>query len=85
METLKEGTDSRYHVITADSSYLIDLDRMVIRLAPRTENADGALLRRNDELVTLLQIVRNSVGQSMQIIVDLHVLGIPRTARTTTQ
>ena len=84
METLMDSTDGRYRVTTADSSYLIDLDRMVIRRAPRSEDVDGALLRRDDELVTLLHIFQCSVGQSMQLLVDLHVLGIPYTARTTT-
>ena len=84
MQTLMDSTEGAYRVVTTDSSYLVDLDRMVIRRVPRTEDVDGSLLRRDDELVTLLQTVECSVGAPMLLLVDLHVLGVPFTTRTTT-
>lgn len=84
MDTLMDSTDGAYRVVTTDSSYLVDLDRMVIRRTPRSQDPDGTLLRRDDELVALLQIVECSVGALMRLLVDLHVLGAPFTARTTT-
>lgn len=79
-----DGTDGANLVVTTDSSYLVDLDRMVVRRTQRSQDPDGSHLRRDDELVTLLQIVEWSVGAPMRLLVDLHVLGVPFTARTLT-
>jgi hypothetical protein len=80
-----DSIGGRYEVTTASSSYLIDLDRQVIRRLPRTGSPEGSLLRRDDELVTLLQIVECSIGRRMILLIDLHVAGVPFTTRVSTE
>lgn len=80
-----DSVGGRYEVTTASSSYVIDLDRQVIRRLPRTGNPEGSLLRRDDELVTLLQIVECSIGRRMILLIDLHVAGVPFTTRVSTE
>lgn len=84
MESLMDSTTGAYRVTTSASTYLIDLDRMVIRRSPRTENPDGSLLRRDEELITLLRLAECTVGRQMLLYIDLHVLGVPYTARGST-
>ena len=84
MESLMDCTDGAYLVTTAASTYLIDLDRKVIRRAPRTQDAEGSLLRRDEELVTLLELRECTVGKRMELILDLHVHGVPCTWRQST-
>lgn len=79
-----DSTQGAYRVTTASSSYLVDLDRMVVRRFPRTGNSEGSLLRRDDELVTLLDIGECTVGRRMILLIDLHVIGIPFTVRAST-
>ena len=80
-----DSVGGRYEVTTAASSYLIDLDRQVLRRLPRTGNPEGSLLRRDDELVTLLRVVECSVGRRMILLIDLHVAGVPFTTRVSTE
>ncbi|WP_134542250.1 hypothetical protein [Terrimesophilobacter mesophilus] len=80
-----DSIGGRYEVTTASSSYLIDLDRQVIRRLPRTGSPEGSLLRRDDELITLLEVIECSVGRRMILLLDLHVFGVPFTARFATQ
>lgn len=86
MHTLMDSTAGAYRVLTKSSEYLIDLDREALRRIP----GDGAgefevaLLRRDIELVTLLEIVECTVGVPMSLVIDLHVLGVPFTFRNTT-
>ncbi|WP_148040163.1 hypothetical protein [Cryobacterium tepidiphilum] len=79
-----DSTHGAYRVVTAASRYLIDLDRMVVRREPRAENPEGSLLRRDDELITLLDILDCTVGRPMRLHIDLHVLGVPSTLRCST-
>ena len=80
-----DSVGGRYEVTTAASSSLIDLDRQVLRRLPRTGNPEGSLLRRDDELVTLLRVVECSVGRRMILLIDLHVAGVPFTTRVSTE
>jgi hypothetical protein len=57
---------------------------MVVRRFPRTEHPEGALLRRDDELITLIGISECTVGRPMFIHIDLHVVGVAFTARGST-
>ena len=84
MDTLMDSTTGAYRVATATSTYEIDLDRMVLRRDPRTEDADGALLRRDDELITLVSVLDCTVGHPMELLIDLHVVGVEFTARHST-
>lgn len=84
MESLMDSVNGAYRVTTAASSYVLDLDRMVIRRAPRTGDPGGSLLRRDEELITLLEVLECSVGRPMALMVDLHVVGVPYTARIST-
>lgn len=79
-----DSTTGAYRVITRASTYVIDLDRRVIRRTPRTGDADGSLLRRDDELVMLIEIIECTVGRRLVMLLDLHVLGVPATARAST-
>lgn len=85
MQTLMDAVAGAYRVVTVASTYLIDLDRAVIRREPRTGHPEGALLRRDEELVTLLEIIECSVDRPMTLLLDLHVLGVPYTARYATR
>ena len=84
MDSLMDTTTGAYRVITVASTYLIDLDRAVIRREPRTGDSEASLLRRDEELVTLLEIIECSVGRPMTLLLDLHVFGVPFTARYAT-
>jgi len=84
MFSLMDSKDGAYRVVTGASRYVIGLDRMVVRREPRTENPDGSLLRRDDELITLLGILDCTVGRPMQLHIDLHVLRVPFTLRCST-
>ena len=84
MDTLMDSTAGVYRVATAASTYEIDLDRMVLRRDPRTEDTDGALLRRDDELITLVAVIECTVGHPMELLIDLHVVGVEFTTRHST-
>lgn len=81
MQTLMDSTTGAYLVTTAASTYLIDLDRRVIKRTPRTHHDEGLLLRRDDELVMLVGLRECTVGQHLEMILDLRVLGAPGTFR----
>lgn len=85
IETLLDSTDGVYKVTTAASTYVIDLDHMVLRRMPRTEDTDRALLRRDDELITLLGIAECTVGRPMTLHIDLHVVGVAFSTRGSTR
>lgn len=55
MKTLMDSNSGAYLVTTDASTYLVDLDRRVIRRT-RTQNVDGWLLRRDDELVMFVEL-----------------------------
>lgn len=80
-----DSVGGRYEITTAASSYLIDLDRQVLRRLPRTGNPEGSLLRRDDQLVALLRVVECSVGRQMILLIDLHVVGVPYTTGMSTE
>lgn len=82
--SLMDSTEGAYRITTAASTYLIDLDRMVLRRIPRSQDPNGALLRRDDELITLIGITECTVGRPMQLDIDLHVLGVEFTTRGST-
>ena len=59
----------------------------MLQVAPSTYEArdpDGALLRRDDELITLLGISECTVGRPMLMHIDLHVVGVAFTTRGST-
>ena len=80
-----DSATGAYRVTTLSSTYEIDLDRMVFRRIPRTGGPDGALLRRDEELVMLLAIDDCTVGRRMSLRIDLNVLGVPFTTRNATE
>lgn len=84
MDTLMDSTSGAYRVVTEASTYLIDLDRGVLRRLPRTGNEQGSLLRRGDELITILNVIECTVGRAMKLMIDLHVVGVPFTMRMST-
>ena len=84
MDSLMDTTSGAYRIVTRASTYLIDLDRAVLRREPRTGHPEGSLLRRDDELVTLLEILECTVGRPMGLLIDLHVRGVPFTVRFST-
>lgn len=84
VKSLMDAVEGAYRVRTAASTYIIDLDRNVIRRAPRTGDDEGALLRRDDELITLLEVKECTVGRPLELLVDLHVAGVAFTVRRST-
>jgi aminoglycoside phosphotransferase (APT) family kinase protein len=68
--TLMGSAQGAYRITTTAPTYLIDLDRMVLRRSPRTEDSDGSLLRRDHELITLLAITECTVRTSMVPKID---------------
>lgn len=79
-----DTTSGAYRITTMASTYLIDLDRAVLRREPRNGQPEGSLLRRDDELVTLLEVIECTVGRPMALLIDLHVLGVAFMARYST-
>lgn len=73
-----------YRVVTLASTYVIDLDLEVIRREPRPDHSDSTLLPR-DEGIPLLEVIDCCVGRRMILLLELHLCGIPITARFTTQ
>ena len=84
VKTLMDSITGAYLVTTVASTYLIDLDRLVIKRTPRTHHAGGSLLRRDDELVMLVELRECTVGQHLEMILDLRVHGVPGTFRRST-
>lgn len=84
MESLMDSTTGTYRVATVASTYVVDLDREVVRREPRDDRSGGLLLGR-DELLILLRILECTVGRPMILLLDLHLFGVPFTARLSTQ
>ena len=80
-----DSASGRYEVTTKSSCYVVDLDREVIMRRPRMGNPEGSLLRRDEELVTLLRVLDCTVGRRMILLIDLHVAGVPFTTRASTE
>lgn len=85
VNSLMDAATGTYRVTTVSSTYEVDLDRMVFKRFPRTGRPEGALLRRDDELVMLIAIDDCTVGRRMSLLIDLNVLGVPFTARHATE
>lgn len=85
MESLMDSVVGAYQVITQASTYVVDLDRMVIRRTPRTHHDGGSLLRRDEELVMLVELLECTVGKRMELLLNLHVYGVPGTMRFSTR
>ena len=81
MESLMDSVVGAYQVTTQSSTYVVDLDRMVIRRTPRTHHEGGSLLRRDEELVMLVELLECTVGKRMELLLNLHVYGVPGTMR----
>jgi hypothetical protein len=75
-----------YIVRTASGAqHLIDLDRMTIcRITPASTNG-ASQLRRDTEEIDLQELVSCRVGDSMQLLVQLHLPGVIATARRSTR
>lgn len=56
----------------------------MIKCTPRTQNAAGSLLRRDDELVMLVELHECTVGLRLEMLLDLRVHGVPGTFRRST-
>lgn len=84
LHSLMDSTTGAFIVTTVATTYLIDLDRHVIKRTPRTQSEEGSLLRRDDEPVTLLELRECTVGKRMEIIVDLREQGVTATLRIST-
>ena len=84
MKTLMDSTSGAYLVATEAYTYLIDLDRRVIKRTPRTQNVDGSLLRRDDELVMLVELHECTVGLRLEMLLDLRLRGVPVMFRRST-
>ena len=84
MLSLMDSTTGAYLVVTRSSTYLVALDRRVIRRTPRTGDPEGSLLRRDEELVTLIELRECTVGRQLEMLLDLHVHGVPGTFRRST-
>ena len=84
MQTLMDSATGTYTVTTQSSTYVIDLDAMVVR---RTPNAlpDAATMRRDHETLPLLALSECTVGRGLAIFVYLGIDGVPWTFRASTE
>ena len=73
-----------YRVVTAASTYIIDLDRKELTRTPNGEESVSAQLRRDNQTVSLVEIVIVRVGSPMLLLINLHVPGVEMTTRRTT-
>lgn len=80
-----DSVAAAYQVTPQASTYVVDLDRMVILRTPRTQHDGGSLLRRDEELVMLVELLECTVGKRMELLLNLHVYGVPGTARFSTR
>jgi hypothetical protein len=82
--TLMDTVSGTFAVTTQGSVYLIDLDlRAVVRLRGNDPVTSATVMRRDRELVDLLEIEECTVGRSMVLLVDLHIPGVAATRRVT--
>ena len=84
MDSLMDTTTGTYRVASMASTYIVDLDCAVIRRQPRTGDPRGSLLRRDEEPITLLEVLECTVGRPMALMIDLHVPRVPFTVRVST-
>jgi hypothetical protein len=74
-------TEGTFLVKTASGTWhLIYLDRMTMCRIPPAGHDPSALRRDTDE-IDLVQLVRCVVGTRMNLIVNLHLLGVTATMR----
>ncbi|KGJ79914.1 hypothetical protein GY21_03245 [Cryobacterium roopkundense] len=86
MHSLNSENTGRYLVTTGSGSvYLIDLDRSVMSRVPAMDMTADRSLRRDGQPVDIISLVQCSVGRPMNLIIDLHVPGVMRTTRRTTE
>jgi len=81
MQTLMDEARGVYLVRTSSSEYLFDLDLNRVRRIPFAFTHEVALLRRDLQPIDLIEILDCTVGRTMMLIVDLHLPGVPFTAR----
>lgn len=85
MRTLNGETAGRYFVSTESGSvYLVDLDRLMMSRLPAMDMSADRSLRRDGQSVDLISLVECSIGRPMNLIIDLHVPGVMRTTRRST-
>jgi hypothetical protein len=82
--TLMDTATGTFAVTTQSAVYLIDLDlRAVVRLRGNDPITPATVMRRDRELVDLIEIGECTVGRSMILLVDLHIPGVAATRRVT--
>jgi hypothetical protein len=75
-----------YIVNTASGArHLIDLDRMTVCRITPSGSSDASELRRDAEEIDLHGVVSCHVGDSMRLLVQLHLPGVIATARRSTR
>ena len=83
MHTLMDSTSGTCRIRTLTAIYSLDLDAGTLARVPVEE--DATPLRRDEESVTLLELRECTLGQRMQLDIDLKVDGVPWTRRISTK
>jgi hypothetical protein len=85
MESLIDTTTGCYVVTTESSSrYWMDLDRRLLRRVSSASVHGRLRLRRDDEVIDLVEVVDCRLGKPMVLLIDLGVPGVWFTTRRST-
>lgn len=85
MESLSDDGAGTFLVCTMTGSrYLLDLDQRVFRRTPRDAWDETLRLRRDGDVIDLVELVRCVRGEPMLLLIDLDVPGVSMTSRETT-
>ena len=84
MYTLMDTPTGVYRVTTESSTYVVDLDLMIVTRIPGVHNREVATMRHDGQPMRLLGLDDCTVGRSLVMFVDLRIPGVPWTLRVST-
>jgi hypothetical protein len=84
MDTLMDTPFGRFLVTTQSTTYLVDLDEMLVSRFPGAHELEVADLRFDNQALVLLGIHDCTVGREFTMFVDLGIPRVPWTLRRST-
>jgi hypothetical protein len=84
VQTLMDTATGSYVVTTQSSTYVVDLDAMVVSRSPGQHTWVVTTMRKDGAELPLLFLDDCTVGRPLTMIVDLEIPGCPWTLRAAT-
>jgi hypothetical protein len=84
VHTLMDTPTGVFTVTTESSTYVVDLDLMIVTRIPGVHDREVATMRHDGQPMRLLGLDDCTVGRSLIMFVDLRIPGIPWTLRAST-